>query len=175
MWFALGLATHRLRKPGLPGDRATNIGKGMNNIMELKGTQNFAANPQAVWDALHNADLLKQAMAGAEEVRWDASGLFARVNVGIGPVKGTYSALAQETESNPPSHMKLSFNRQGATNSVTGDATFDLSPNGAGTTLSYVVNANLGGPIAALDNPLTRPLVDRGLSQFFASLAQKVS
>jgi carbon monoxide dehydrogenase subunit G len=143
--------------------------------MELKGTQDFSASPQAVWDALHNADVLKQAMAGAEEVRWDGNALTARANVGIGPVKGTYGATAQETESSAPSHMKLSFNRQGSSNTVTGDATIDLAPNGAGTTLTYAVNAALGGPIAALDNPLTRPLVDRGISQFFTSLAQKVS
>ncbi len=143
--------------------------------MELKGTQEFSASPQAVWNALHNGDVLKQAMAGAEEVRWDSNTLVARVNVGIGPVKGTYGAQAQETESSPPSHMKLSFNRQGSSNTVTGDATIDLAPNGSGTTLNYAVNASLGGPIAALDNPLTRPLVDRGIGQFFSSLAQKVS
>jgi uncharacterized protein len=143
--------------------------------MELKGSQEFSASPQAVWDALHNADVLKQAIAGAEEVRWDGNSLVARVNVGIGPVKGTYGAQAQETESSAPSHMKLSFNRQGANNTVTGDAAIDLAPNGSGTTVNYAVNAALGGPIAALDNPLTRPLVDRGISQFFASLAQKVS
>lgn len=143
--------------------------------MELKGSQDFAASPQAVWDALHNADVLKQAMAGAEEVRWDGDTLYARVNVGIGPIKGNYAAQAQQVESNPPNHMKLAVNRQGSTNGINGGATIDLAPNGSGTTLTYVVNAALSGPIAALDNPLTRPLVDRGLSQFFASLAQKVS
>jgi carbon monoxide dehydrogenase subunit G len=143
--------------------------------MELKGTQEFSASPQAVWNALHNADMLKQAMAGAEEVRWDGNTLAVRANVGIGPVKGTYGAQAQETESAAPSHMKLSFNRQGSSNTVTGDATIDLAPNGSGTTLSYAVNASLGGPVAMLDNPLTRPMVDKGVSGFFASLAQKVS
>lgn len=143
--------------------------------MELKGSQEFSASPQAVWNALHNADVLKQAMAGAEEVRWEGNTLFVRANIGIGPVKGTYGASAQETESTPPSHMKLSFSRQGASTTINGDATIDLAPNGSGTTLTYAVNASLGGPVAALDNPLTRPLVDRGISQFFSSLAQKVS
>lgn len=143
--------------------------------MELKGSQEFSASPQSVWNALHNADVLKQAMAGAEEVRWEGNTLFVRANIGIGPVKGTYGAAAQETESTPPNHMKLSFNRQGASTTVNGDATIDLAPNGSGTTLTYAVNASLGGPVAALDNPLTRPLVDRGISQFFSGLAQKVS
>lgn len=150
-------------------------GKGTKKDMDLKGTQEFSASPQAVWNALHNADTLKQAMAGAEEVRWESNTLFVRANVGIGPVKGTYGAQAQETESAAPNHMKLSFNRQGSSNTVNGDATIDLAPNGSGTTLSYAVNASLGGPIGALDNPLTRPLVDKGISGFFASLAQKVS
>jgi carbon monoxide dehydrogenase subunit G len=143
--------------------------------MELKGTQDFSASPQAVWNALHNADVLKQAMSGAEEVRWNGSTLFVRANVGLGPVKGTYGAQADETENTPPSHMKLSFNRQGSSTTVNGSATVDLAPNGSGTTLTYAVNASLGGPIAALDNPVTRPFVDRAISQFFTTLAQKVS
>ena len=150
-------------------------GKGTTKNMEVKGSQDFTASPQAVWDALHNADVMKQAISGAEEVRWDGNTLYARVFVSLGPVKGSYDAQAQEVESNPPNHMKLAVNRKGSTNSITGDATIDLAPNGTGTTLTYLVNASLGGPIAIADNPLTRPFIDKGLAQFFASLAQKVS
>lgn len=146
----------------------------MYRLVEIKGSQNFGASPQAVWDALHNADLLQKAIPGAEEVRWENNSLFARVNVGIGPVKGTYAARAEVAESDAPRRMRLTINRQGASNSVQGEAAIDLIPNGTGTTVDYTAVANLGGPIAALDNPLTRPMIDKGLSQFFANLAQQV-
>jgi uncharacterized protein len=143
--------------------------------MEIKGSRNFAASPEAVWKALRDPATLQQCIPGAEEVSWqDANTLFARVNLGIGPIKGTYAGTAQVAEATEPSHIKLTFNRRGASASVEGSATIDLAPSGSGTLVNYVANANLGGALGALDNPLTRPFVDQGLNQFFSKLEQHV-
>ena len=50
----------------------------------------------------------------------------------------------------------------------------DLAPDGAGTQLSYSGSADLGGPIALLDNPLTRPLIDQAVDQAFSRLATQI-
>ena len=143
--------------------------------MELRGTHTYPASPQAVWDALHNADALKASVPGAEFVDWPESNkVVFKVEVGIGPVKGAGWAEARVVESTAPSHMKLEINRQGDHNKVTGALVVDLAPDGSGTQVSYNGSAVLGGPIALLDTPLTRPLVDQALDQFFARLASQV-
>jgi carbon monoxide dehydrogenase subunit G len=143
--------------------------------MELRGTRTYQASPQAVWDALHNADALKASIPGATFVDWPESNkIVLQVEVGIGPVKGAGWAEARVVESTAPSTMKLEINRQGDHNKVTGALVVDLAPNGTGTQVSYSGSAVLGGPIALLDNPLTRPLVDQALDQFFSRLASQV-
>lgn len=70
--------------------------------------------------------------------------------------------------------LKLVFNRQGAHNSAQGALTVDLAPEGAGTRVSYGASATIGGPIAMLDNPLSRPLVDQTIGHFFNNLKQRL-
>ena len=143
--------------------------------MENNGTQSFSSSPQAVWDALHNGALLQQCIPGAEEVSWQGdSAVSARVSVGIGPFRGAGTVQAQVAEQQAPSHLKLVFNRQGAHNSAQGALTVDLAPEGAGTRVTYGASATLGGPIAVLDNPLSRPLVDHAIGEFFSNLKKHV-
>lgn len=151
-------------------------GRDTNSPMELNGTHRFAANRQAVWNALHNSAALQNSIPGAEEVAWQGdSAISLRVKVGVGPINGTFSGQAQVTEQTPPSHLKLSINRRGSTNAVQADVTIDLADEGAGTVLTYHGTARLEGPIAMADNPLTRPLAEGALGQFFNNFAKQIA
>ena len=142
--------------------------------MQLQGTRKLSASPQAVWAALHNGAVLQNCVPGAEQVMWQGdSAVTALLNVGIGPFKGEGESTAQAAESVVPSHRKLVFNRSGAHNSAEGSLTVDLAPDGAGTLLSYNCNATIGGMAAALDNRLTRPLLDQQLGKFFERLDEQ--
>lgn len=143
--------------------------------MEINGTQSFSSSPQAVWDALHNSALLQQCVPGAQEVSWQGdSAIATRVSLGIGPFRGEGTVQAQVAEQQAPSHLKLVINRQGAHNTAQGALTVDLAPEGAGTRVAYGASATLGGPIAVLDNPLSRPVVDHFIGEFFSNLKKQV-
>lgn len=143
--------------------------------MELNGTRNLTASPQAVWNVMHNSAALQAAIPGAEEIAWQGdSAVSVRIKVELGPVNRTFSLLAQVVEQAAPNHIKFSINRQGVSNRVQGDLTVDLAPNGSGTALTYAGTAHLEGPLAMLDNPLTRPLVQRQIDQFFDNMARQI-
>jgi carbon monoxide dehydrogenase subunit G len=119
--------------------------------------------------------VLRDCISGAEEVTFlDPSTLKVRLTVGVGPFKGHGSVRIQFSEETAPSHLKLMVNRSGDHNSAQGSLTVDLAPEGTGTSLQYAGSAVLGGPIAMLDNPVTRPFVDSQVSDFFQKLDQKV-
>lgn len=144
--------------------------------MDMKGTHTFSANPQAVWDALHNSAILQKCIPGAEEVAWRGEdAIFARVAVNMGPVKGNYGAEVQVVEHTAPSHMRAAFNRSGSLGSIQGTADVDLAAEGAGTQLTYNVHAALGGTLAMADNPLVRPMIESQLNQFFVRLNSQLS
>lgn len=143
--------------------------------MELSGKRTLKASPDRVWEALHNPDVLRECIPGAEEVTFlDPATIRVRLNVGIGPFKGHGGVRFQLSEPTEPTHLKLVFNRAGDHNSAQGALTVDLAPDAAGTVLLYAGSAVLGGPIAVLDNPVTRPLVDSTVSDFFKRLDQKI-
>jgi carbon monoxide dehydrogenase subunit G len=137
--------------------------------MDLKGSQKFNANPQAVWDALHNATLLKGVMPGVTELEWQGDNAVAIAgSLDLGPIKQAIRGTISVPESNPPSHMKLSIARSG----ISADANIDLAPDGAGTLLNYEAHANLSGALAAAE--IAKPIVQSQLNGFFSRLSEKV-
>lgn len=143
--------------------------------MDISGTRTIAASRQAVWDALHNATVLQNSIPGAEEVTWQSgSTLTIRANIGLGPLKIAGTGQLQVVEQAAPSHLKMVLNKQGAASTVQAEVVIDLADAGAGTQLTYHATAKLEGPVAVADNPLTRPVVENLLGQFFSRLEQQI-
>src|SRR5262245_55574807 len=139
------------------------------HLMDLKGSQKFNANPQAVWDALHNAALLKTIMPGVTELEWQGdSALAIAGSLEVGPLKQAISGTISVPESNPPSHMKLTVARS----SINAEANINLAPDGAGTMLNYDAHANLSGAFTAAE--MAKPIVQSQMNGFFSRLSEKL-
>lgn len=137
--------------------------------MELSGSQNFSASPQAVWDALHNPSVLQSA-AGLQNVQWADNSVTATVTLpNLGPISGTRVVTVAVNESSAPSHMAFSLNRS----IVTANGTVDIAPNGSGSTLTYNAAATVSGPLAAFEG-MAKPMVQSQVNQFFAKFAQLI-
>lgn len=137
--------------------------------MELSGSHNFSASPQAVWDALHNPSVLQSA-AGLQNVQWTDNSVTATATLpNLGPIGGTRTVTVAVDESTAPSHMKLSLNRS----IINAGGTVDIAPNGAGSTLTYNVSGTVSGPMAAFEG-MAKPMVQSQINQFFAKLAELV-
>jgi carbon monoxide dehydrogenase subunit G len=137
--------------------------------MDLKGSQKFNANPQAVWDALHNAALVQSVMPGAQQLEWKGdSAVEIAGNLELGPIKQAVRGTISVVESNPPSHMKLSVARSG----INAEAMFDLAPDGSGTLLTYDAHAQLSGALAAAE--MAKPIVQSQFNGFFSRLSEKI-
>jgi carbon monoxide dehydrogenase subunit G len=132
--------------------------------MDISGTHRFAANRQAVWEALHNSGVLTKSIPGAENVSWQGeSAIAASVNVHVGPIGGKFAGQVQVVQSVPASLIKLAVNRT----VVQAEATVNLADDGAGTLVSYSGNAKLSGAYAVADNPITKQMAQGALGQFF--------
>jgi carbon monoxide dehydrogenase subunit G len=139
------------------------------HLMDLKGSQKFNANPQAVWDALHNATVLKSIMPGVTELDWQGADAIAIAGtLELGPMKQSIRGTISVPESNPPSHMKLTVARTG----INAEANIDLAPDGAGTMLNYDAHANLSGAFTAAE--MAKPIVQSQMNGFFSRLSEKL-
>ncbi|GEM_PF-2254549 len=134
--------------------------------MEIKGTHTFAAAPQAVWDALHDSNVLQNCLPAGNTAQWQGSDAIA-ATVGLGPIKG--STVAKVTEQTPPSHMKIEARGGG----VTATLTVDLAANGSGTLASYTATAE-GGPASSVLLAGAKPMIDSGVNSFFNKLESQI-
>ncbi len=150
-------------------------GRDTTDSMDLNGSHKFSANRQVVWDALHNAAVLQGCVPGAQQMSWQGdSAIAAVVNVGVGPIKGTFNGTIQVAENSAPSRIRLVLNRSGSHGSVNAQAVIDLADDGAGTVLSYQGNAQLTGQVAMADNMLGKQAADMALGSFFKCLSSKI-
>jgi carbon monoxide dehydrogenase subunit G len=137
--------------------------------MELSGSQNFSASPQAVWDALHNPAVVQNA-SGVQNVQWSDNAVTATVTLpNLGPISGTRTVTLSIDENSAPSHLKFSLSRS----VLTASGTVDIAPNGSGSTLTYNAVGTVSGPLSAFEG-MAKPMVQSQLSQFFAKFAQLV-
>lgn len=137
--------------------------------MELSGSQNFSASPQAVWDALHNATVVQNA-SGLQDVQWAANAVTATVTLpNLGPISGQKTVTLSVDQSAAPSLMKFSVSRS----VLSANGTVEIAPNGSGSTVTYNAIATVSGPLSAFEG-MVKPMAQSQLNQFFAKFAQLI-
>ena len=145
--------------------------------MDMTGEFRIPAPREAVWKALNDPDILKQSIAGCEELTKISDTEFvARVVVKVGPVKANFSGKVTLSDIDPPNGYKIIGEGQGgAAGFAKGGADVRLAPDGAGTLLRYTVNAAIGGKLAQIGARLIDGTARKFAEDFFSRFAELVA
>ena len=145
--------------------------------MDMTGEYRIPAPRQAVWEALNDPDVLKQAIPGCEEIEKDSPTSFtAKVTAKLGPVKARFAGAVTLTDLNPPeSYTITGEGKGGAAGFAKGGAKVRLAEDGAETVLTYEVNAAVGGKIAQLGGRLIDSTARKMAEQFFGKFVEIVT
>ncbi|WP_343316131.1 molybdopterin cofactor-binding domain-containing protein [Brucella sp. BE17] len=130
---------------------------------------------QRIWDMLLNPDELMSIIPGAHGVEKVSDTQFkADVTLGIGPVKGRYSASISLSDLNEPESVTLSGGTSGALGNGEGTGTVTLTEISPGVTkISYQYTAAVGGKVASIGGRLLDGAARVVIGQFFEALAAK--
>ena len=141
--------------------------------MEMTGEFRIAAPQRTVWDALNDPNILKQCIAGCEEMQKTSPTEFtARVQARVGPVSARFNGKVTLTDLDPPNGYKISGEGQGGVAGFAkGSADVRLAPDGDATTLTYKVNAQVGGKLAQIGSRLIDSTAHKYADDFFAKFA----
>ena len=133
---------------------------------------------EAVWKALNDADVLRQCIPGCESVEKTSDTEFnAKVRAKVGPVSAGFTGKVTLSDLDPPNGYKISGEGQGGVAGFArGGADVRLMPDetGAGTILTYAVQANVGGKIAQIGSRLIESTARSMAEQFFGKFADLV-
>jgi len=143
--------------------------------MKMSGEEIIPASREAVWKALNDPEILKQAIPGCEEItKHSDTELEAKVMVKVGPVKASFTGNVNLTDLNPPASYRISGEGKGIAGLANGGADVRLEEVEGGTKLSYDVDAQVGGKLAMLGSRLIDSTARSLATQFFDKFAKIV-
>ena len=144
--------------------------------MDMTGEYRIAAPREKVWEALNDPEILKRAIPGCQELtKLSETELTAKVTTRVGPVSATFTGKVTLSDLNPPESYTISGDGQGGpAGFAKGGAKVRLAEDGAGTQLSYQVNAQIGGKLAQIGSRLIDGTAKKLAGQFFESFAKAV-
>src|SRR3954453_6361731 len=142
--------------------------------MDMTGEHQIKAPRQAVWAALNDPAVLKQSIAGCEElVKTSDTEFQAQVTAKVGPVKAKFTGKVTLSELDPPNGYTISGEGAGgAAGFAKGGAKVALedAPDG-GTLLKYQVHAQIGGKLAQIGSRLVDGAARKMADEFFKAFA----
>ena len=145
--------------------------------MQMTGEHRIDAPRAAVWAALNDPEVLKQAIPGCQEIEKVSDTEFtATVKAKVGPVSATFNGAVKLSDLDPPKGYTISGQgKGGAVGFAKGGAKVRLEEDGAATVLHYEVNAQVGGKLAQIGSRLIDATAKKMADDFFAKFAETVA
>jgi carbon monoxide dehydrogenase subunit G len=145
--------------------------------MDMTGEHQIKAPRQAVWEALNDPEVLKQSIAGCEELTKTTDTEFqAQVTAKVGPVKAKFSGKVSLSDLDPPNGYTITGEGAGgAAGFAKGGAKVRLEDGGdGGTLLKYEVHAQIGGKLAQIGSRLVDAAARKMADEFFTAFTAAV-
>lgn len=145
--------------------------------MHMTGEQRIAAPRQRVWEALNDPETLRASIPGCQTLTKEGDDRFiATVEVKIGPIGARFKGDVSLTDLEPGKGYTITGQGNGGiAGSAKGSAKVQLSDDGAGTLISYVVEAEVGGRMAQLGGPIIDATAKNLSAKFFSKFGEIVS
>jgi len=142
----------------------------------MSGEYRISAPRARVWEALNDADILKQCIPGCESIEKISPTEFnAKVVAKVGPVKATFTGAVKLSDLVPPTSYKISGEgKGGAAGFAKGGAAVTLEEAGAETVLRYTAQGNVGGKLAQIGSRLIDGTARKLADEFFGKFAATV-
>jgi uncharacterized protein len=143
--------------------------------MDVNGSYTFAAQPDAVWNALTDPVVIAACLPGCDRLEPIGEDKYsAAMTLAVAAVTGNYTGTVSMLDKNPPRSYRLVVEGSGKPGFVNGEATIELIPDGTGTTVRVTGQGNVGGVIARVGQRLLGSVSKMMMDRFFGCLQGKI-
>lgn len=138
--------------------------------MNMDGSRDIDASPEFVWQRLNDPMVLKQCIAGCEEIRVAGSGVFvASLHLRFGPLATSFDGRLSLSDIVDNRSYTITFEGLGGVAGYgRGTARVRLDSTGRGTRLVYVVATEISGKLARIGKPIVNRIARRMIDDFFS-------
>ncbi len=135
--------------------------------MRISGEFTFAADRQAVWDLLHDPEIIRSCIKGCESLAEIEPGRYsADIVVGISAVKGRYSGTVEISEKNEPDSYRMSVTGEGRPGKIDAFGVISLTDDQSSTKLTFDGEVTTVGTLARVGSRLTLAAAKMMVNQF---------
>jgi len=144
--------------------------------MDMNGEYRIPAPQQAVWDALNDPDILREAIPGCETLnKLSDTEMEAAATAKVGPVKAKFKGKINLSDIDAPNSYTLTGEgKGGAAGFAKGSAKVSLSTEGSDTLLRYDVQATVGGKLAQIGQRLIDAAAKKMSDEFFTKFSEQL-
>lgn len=144
--------------------------------MILEGETLIPADRSKVWEALNDADVLRECIPGCQELEKTSDTDFtSKVRASVGPVSATFGAKISLEDIEPGKGYNIvGQGKGGAAGFARGSARVDLTDEEGGTRLRYTADVKVGGKLAQVGSRLIQGTAKKLSEQFFGNLTEKL-
>ncbi|SMF89497.1 xanthine dehydrogenase, molybdenum binding subunit apoprotein [Azospirillum oryzae] len=154
----------------IPPPAAVKGGRGLTG----EGSREVPATPEQVWAILLDPKELAALLPGCEALDLVGPNAYrAEVVVGIGPVRGRYTAEVALSDLDPPKALTLTGSGTSALGSGSGTGHVTLERTAGGTRVTYRYSASVGGKVAAVGGRMLDSASRLLIGQFFEKLVAR--
>ena len=144
--------------------------------MKLSGSFNIKSDKKSVWKALNDPEILKKTIPGCEEfIKKSDTEFTATATNKIGPFNASFTGDIELKNLNPPNSYTIAGQGNSPVGFATGEADVNLDENNGITTLTYKVEANVGGKIAQVGSRLIDMTAKKMADIFFGKFNELIS
>lgn len=124
---------------------------------------------------LRDPNLLQQCIPGVQSMETTGPGRYeAKIQAGIGAIKGAFSGSVEIADEVPPSAYTLRVEGSGGPGNIKGVAKVTLTDDGNGTRVDVDGDGQVGGMIAGVGQRMLLPAARSMMNQFFGCMGSKI-
>ncbi len=144
--------------------------------MKVEGVKQFDASPQLVWDVLMDPSRMAKLLPGvesfeiADDTHWSAA---VKVPLGMGGLKLRFNF--EKAEQRPIEYAKLHAKGQGVGAIVAMTTEFHLDDDGGKTSMRWVADIHVAGPVGSMGQRVFQPIVNQQVSNVLDALDAQVT
>jgi len=143
--------------------------------MKVEGTYTLPAPRAKVWALLNDPKVLARATPGVKDLVPQGNDTFkATIELGIGPVKGTYDGRVSIADKVAPERMRLIVEGGGKPGTIRASGELRLEEQNGRTVIAYTGDAQVTGLIASVGHRLIGGVAKQMAAEFFKALEREL-
>ena len=143
--------------------------------MDISATYTFDAPAEKVWNILMDPQALAACIPGCQSLEPAGDNEYqAVVNVGVGPVRGSFTARVAISDLNPFQSYHLSLSGNSNIGFGSGESQVTLEEQDGNTTVRVDSEAQAGGTVARVGQRMMESVARGLLDRFFSCLQETV-